>query len=192
MKQKNLRFIFAKAVRIITVAPVFATLLVLILFFFKKAYTPLHALFAILFLGIFPLLSYPVSLVFQKDNRRKKQRNLAIVFSVIGYIAGVVFCFFTSSGSAEKTIYLTYLLSGVLIALFSFVFHIKTSGHACGVAGPIAALCLFNNPLFILGIVFLIPVYRSSLILKRHTVKELIMGTVIPVICLMISYAFAA
>lgn len=184
-KNKIINFI-SKVIRIITVAPVCAAFLVLIIYFNGKAITGVHAVFAIIFLSVFPLLSYPISIIIKKSDR-SNQRKLAIIFSVIGYICGSLFCFLTISTDTEKIIYLTYLFSGILTAVLSFAFHIKASGHACGVSGPIAALCYFINPLYSVALTMLIPVYTSSLILKRHTLSQLLIGTAIPVICLFIS-----
>ncbi len=184
-KNKIINYI-SKAIRIITVAPVCAAFLILILYFKGKFLSGLHTVFAIIFLSVFPLLSYPVS-IFIKKSDRSSQRKLAIIFSVIGYICGALFCFLSNSTVTEKIIYLTYLFSGTLTGIFSFGFNIKASGHACGVAGPIAALCYFISPFYAIGIILLIPVYSSSIILKRHTPLQLLIGTAIPVICLLIS-----
>lgn len=186
MNLKKSTRIIAKAIRIITVAPVIAAILVLVLFGYKE-YTPVHAAFALLFLSGLPLVSYPISMLFKNCRRRENQRSLAIAFSVAGYIGGMIFCLCTDSGKIESVVYLTYLLSGVITALFSFLFHIKASGHACGVSGPITVMSIFCSPLFALGYALLIPVYRSSLLLKRHTPFQLILGTATPIVCLAIS-----
>lgn len=170
----------AKLIRTATVAPFPAATLILLLYFFKPgAYQSLgHALLAILFLSVLPLLAYPLSALIPAIRRKGRdgQRNLAIVCSVLGYILGCVVSFGFSPARIEKIVYLTYALSGVLIALFSGVLKIKASGHACGVAGPIAALTYFISPYFLFGTLLFAAVCYSSLQLKRHTLSQLILG----------------
>ena len=77
---------------------------------------------------------------------------------------------------------LTYLLSGVCIFISSKVFKFKISGHACGVFGPVGVLFYFG--LFIptaVGILLGALVYYASLKSGRHTLPELIAGTVLPI-----------
>lgn len=174
----------AKLLRVFTVAPVMAGALIGVLAGFYGAMPVSRALFAWLFLSLLPLLAYPVSLLRRGWCTRDRQRKLAICFSVAGYVAGTVFSLSTGGGRPEKVIYFTYLLSGILTAVFSFAFRIKSSGHACGVSGPVAALCVFGSPVFAVGFLLLIPVFRASLQLKRHTLSQLLIGTAIPILCL--------
>ena len=74
-------------------------------------------------------------------------------------------------------VYLCYLCSGLQTAIFTKYLGIKSSGHAAGTVGPLSILALRLSPWFALGYLILIPVYWSSLKLKRHTLKELLWGT---------------
>lgn len=178
----TLRLKWAKAIRWMTVAPFPAATLILLLYFLKPgAYkNGAHALLAIFFLSVLPLCAYPLSMVIPaiRKKGRDGQRNLAIACSVLGYIGGCVTSFGFEPALIEKVVYLTYALSGVLIALFG-VLHIKASGHACGVAGPIAALTYFLSPYYLFGLVLFAAVCASSLRLKRHTLPQLIIGACI-------------
>ena len=89
--------------------------------------------------------------------------------------------------SGEKTVYFTYLLSGIIIALTSFVFKYKSSGHTCGIADPVALLVYYINPVYALGFLLLLPVSQASVKMKRHTPSQLVTGSIIPVICMFIS-----
>ena len=86
----NLKDKFAKAIRILTTAPVFALLLCTLLYFLMDgAFASLrHYLMAVFFLSILPVLAYPVSAIIPPLRRKGRdgQRNLAIVFSVVGYV----------------------------------------------------------------------------------------------------------
>lgn len=181
--------ILSKSVRVITVPPVIAAVTVTLLYFlgnniFANVW---HCAAALAALTVFPLLAYPISLVKTADTRRGFQRKLALILSVAGYIGGFIFALVTDAPSGEKVLFTTYLLSGVLTALSSFVLKIKSSGHACGVSGPAALMSYYLTPWFLLTYILLIPVFWSSLRLKRHTPAQLISGSVIPVICLFIS-----
>lgn len=181
----------AKIVRVITVAPFMAALMLTVIWFSRpESYLNFgHYLYALGALTIFPLLSYPVSVIIPpiRKKGRDGQRNLAIVFSVIGYIAGILGSVFFGAGRIELLIFLTYLLSGVSIALSSFVFGVKASGHACGVSGPIAMM------IYVLGLPYaamyalLGAVVWASLKIKRHTPVQLVLGSIIPVAAMLVS-----
>lgn len=178
----------AKFIRTVTVAPIMAGILVTLLHFnYDAAFlNNAHYFMALFFLSILPILAYPVSLLVPKIRRmgRRGQRNLAIVFAVIGYLFGTVYCLLFGYTAAELTIYLTYLFSGVAIALLSFLFHVKGSGHACGVSGPVAMLAAFLGMPYLFGYILLAFVFKSSVVLKRHTPAQLVIGSVVPVLCM--------
>ena len=146
-----------KIIRIITVAPLAAALAVTLLFlhggFFANG---ANFAAAIISLTVFPLLAYPVSIIKKGDERRRFQRSLAIVLAVAGYIGGLLFSLAANAADGERVLYLTYLLSGVAIAFSSFVLKKKSSGHACGIAGPVALLAYYVHPLYLLGLLLLL------------------------------------
>lgn len=178
-----------KIIRVLTVAPLAAAVAVSLLYFRGKGFfqNGLHYVMSLLTLTVLPLLAYPVSLIKKKDSRRKFQRSLAIVFAVLGYIAGLIFALCTGAPNGEKVLYLTYLLSGLAIALSSFVFKYKSSGHACGIAGPAALLFYYLSPYYLISFILLIPVSVASVQMKRHTVPQLITGSIIPIVCMFIA-----
>lgn len=177
-----------KIIRIITVAPVAAAAAVTLLFIHGNFFVSnMHYIAALTALTVFPLSAYPISLIKKADERRNFQRTLAIVLSVAGYIGGMLFALLTSASVGERVLYLTYLLSGVAIAFSSFVLKKKSSGHACGIAGPVALLAYYIHPLYLLGLLLLLPVGYASLKMKRHTLPQLISGSVIPILCLFAS-----
>lgn len=182
-----------KIIRIITVAPLAAALAVTLLFlhggFFANG---ANFAAAIISLTVFPLLAYPVSLIKKGDERRRFQRSLAIVLAVAGYIGGLLFSLAANAADGERVLYLTYLLSGVAIAFSSFLLKKKSSGHACGIAGPVALLAYYIHPLYLLGLLLLLPVGYASLKMKRHTLPQLISGAVIPIVCLILSAAICS
>lgn len=126
----------AKGVRVLTVPPLMAAALLLILRA-DKGYLSQGALYwALFFLTFLPLASYGVWAAIPPLRRRGRdaQRSLAVIFSVAGYLGVALYGVLAARPVEEQIVFFTYLISGALIALFSFVFHIKSSGHA-GLSG---------------------------------------------------------
>lgn len=156
MKQK-----FAQAVRILTTPPVFSALMCTLLYVLVPgSFASLgHYLLAIVCLSLLPVLAYPVSYLIPALRRggRKTQRNLALVFSVLGYLIGFLAAVLDGGAAMEKVVFGTYLISGATLAVCTLL-HFKASGHTCGCSGPIAALSIFINPWFLVGYVLLTPI----------------------------------
>ncbi len=185
----TVRLKLAKIIRVATIPPIAAAWLVSLLYFTADGLienTP-HYITALFFLSVLPVLAYPISALVPAWRERDFQRKLAIVFSVLGYIGGTVFAFASGAPEGEIVLYLTYLISGVLTAVCSFVFKFKASGHACGIAGPIAMLVYRLGAIYLIAAVVLFAVYKTSLTLKRHTLSQLISGSAVPVAAMFIS-----
>ena len=181
-KQKVLEKI-AKVVRVITVAPIMAAILIAVLYWRVPDFRDLYVLgISVLFLVVFPLLAYPLQPIIPsfKNKGRDGQRNLAMLFAAIGYVVIVLIAVFIRPSSGAWIIYLTYLLSAILIAFLNKVVRLKASGHACGVAGPVLALIGFVGVTALYGLVFLALVYWASIKTKRHKFMELLAGTLVP------------
>ena len=108
MKQK-----FAQAVRILTTPPVFSALMCTLLYVLVPgSFASLgHYLLAIVCLSLLPVLAYPVSYLIPALRRggRKTQRNLALVFSVLGYLIGFLAAVLDGGAAMEKVVFGTYL-----------------------------------------------------------------------------------
>lgn len=171
----------AKLLRILTVPPIMALLLVSLLYAFlgKTAFaSPIRYFEAVFTLAILPVLSYPLCRLIPslKKRGRKTERDISIVFSIIGYLMGTLFAVFAGGTRVELILYLTYTMSGALMGILSFALHFRASGHACGAAGPFTMLSHQLGIFWSLGFLLLIPVFASSIRLKRHTLCELIAG----------------
>ena len=182
----------AKIIRVLTIAPIMALLLLVALRIHDpEAFRGPHFILAVVFIVILPVLSYPLQrfLPRYRDRGREGQRTLAVWMSNLGYLLGIVSAVCFSAGKKVWVIYLTYFISGGLILFFNNKLKIKASGHACGVTGPVAAgVCMLGPPaLFTLPLLAL--VYWSSLAMRRHTMAELITGTLIPLFALAVSFA---
>ncbi len=184
----------AYIIRVITVPPFMALVMLLVLFinssfmFGKTA----NFILIVLFLVVFPMLAYPLWPLIKKykDKGRDGQRTLAIIFSVSGYILGFIFGIVMRAPISVLIIYISYMISGLLIMLFNKIIRFKASGHACGVAGPYILLANFGQSIgYYIGIPVLGLVYLASLYMKRHSLGQLITGTAIPVFALLIVLA---
>ena len=182
----------AKVIRVLTTAPVFALILCTILYLLVPgSFASLsHYLWALGFLVILPLLAYPVAWAVPalRKKGRPLQRNLAVVFSVVGYVGGFLFAMLAGGTPTEKILFGTYLLSGVTIGICT-VCHFKASGHTCGCSGPIAMLAVTVSPWFLLGYGLLTPIIWASKKLGRHTAGQLAAGVLIPVAAMLLCRA---
>ncbi len=186
--------ITAKVLRVITVPPVMALLLILFMKFVMQCF-PSDDLFpfilAIICICVMPTLSYPVSYAVPslRAKGRDGQRKLAFVFSVTGYLAGDIISHIMRYGGYVQVLFSTYMISVLFLIFFNKIIKKKASGHACGTAGPIAFLIGTVGGWMILPMVILyILALWSSLRLKRHTPSEFILGSVSSVAAFIISY----
>lgn len=184
---------FYLTIRKITIAPVMATvMLIAVMSFAPEVFQSSSAfVLALLFLGLLPALAYPMQkhIPAYKERGREGQRNLAIIFAVAGYILGIISGALTHVPKDTMMIYQEYLLSGILIFVFNRYFHIKISGHACGIVAPIVLLAHFGlYACSLTGVAIAILVYLSSLKTKRHTLLQLIGGSVVPLVAYLLIY----
>lgn len=177
--------------RIITVAPIMALATLLILQLCTPAVTGswLNTALGIVFLSVFPALAYAIQplIPYFRKKGRDGQRDLAIIMSVVGYIGSTVSSIILDAPDKLKVLFVTYLLSGIIMLLLNKVVKVRSSGHACGVAGPIFYLIFIYGWIGLSGLPLLALTYWSSLKMKRHTLSELIIGTLIPLAALLIS-----
>lgn len=179
----------AYAIRVITVAPFMALVMLLILYFGSPPFFFNFAAFIlmVLFLVALPLLAYPLQPLIKpyRDKGREGQRTLAIIFAVAGYILGCISALVFQAPRNVFAIYLSYFLSGLFVMLINKLLHFKASGHACGITGPFMLLVYFGQSAgYFIGVPVLIISWLSSLCMKRHTTAQFIAGAVIPFIAL--------
>lgn len=175
----------SSAIRKITIPPVFAVLLLVAVYgAYSHCFSTIWQLIGgIVFLAVLPTFAYPLQKYFPhfKNRGREGQRTLAMLFSFAGYVLGTLTAFAANAPQQLKIIFIEYLLCGVSMLLFNKVFHLKASGHACGIVGPVILLVYFG--LYIpamIGAVLIVPVYIASIRTKQHTAAQLVGGSVIP------------
>lgn len=171
-------------IRVLTVAPLMALVMLLILYFHDAAFfgNTLHFALAIVFLVVFPLLAYPLQRFSPKykDKGREGQRALAFVFAVSGYVLGCAAVLILPTPTNVLIIYVSYLLSGVIAIVLNRLLHFKASGHACGIVGPFLLLIYFGSAAGFVGFAVLAAAWAASIYMKRHTHAQLVAGGLIP------------
>lgn len=176
----------AKIIRILTIPPIMAITLFTTLYIFKdNVFDDILELFiSIITIAVIPVLAYPIQSklkIFKGDDKRNNQRNLAVIFSVIGYLIGTIYAITNNVPSFQIVLYLTYLFSGIGIFMGTFILKVKFSGHMCGVSGPIISISYIISYYLLFLYIFLGIVFWASLYMKKHTIKELIFGSLIPI-----------
>ncbi|MEG1559692.1 MAG: hypothetical protein RRY79_04020 [Clostridia bacterium] len=181
-----------KILSVITVAPVMAMIAVTLVYIFRPQLfdNNIGFLFVIIFcLGIVPLLAYPVARIIPKINAkgREGERNLAFLFTLIGYLFGIIYeiCFLPPH--AVAVILTSYFITALLLTFVNKVVKVKASGHACGMAGPIVLMVWFLGWPFIALFALLPIVYWARMAMDRHTVLELAAGTAVGIVAPIIS-----
>ena len=185
----NLTVRFDKLVRALTLAPVLAMLSLTAIAIGCPDVFPAvgHYVYAMLFLGILPLLAYPLQPVMPhfKEKGRSGQRTLAMLFAVAGYLLCTAVNAVTAATPAMWLIVLEYLISGLLILVFNKGLHIKLSAHGCGSAGPVVLLLYFGLPIpAILMAALTVLAYISSVRAGHHTMPQLIGGSAVSILLL--------
>lgn len=171
----------AKIIRIITVPPIMILGLIIILSSLKNDIfqNNTQIIISIFFLGIVPILAYPLQPILPKFKHkgREGQRELAFILNIVGYILAVIVGYFMAVDPKLQFIYNTYLISVILLTILNKVFHIRASGHACSATGPLLFLVYFIGfkaifPCIIIGC----GTIWASLTLKRHTKMDITTG----------------
>ena len=171
----------AKTIRVLTVPPVMVAALLTVLYYFDNVFPTLGDYWlSLLFLAIVPVLAYPFQKLVPKlrEGGRKTQRNLAFVFSIFGYGGAVLSSILR--GAIPNLLYISvvYLLSVIILSVINLLTPWRASGHGCSIMGPLFLLCLFIGWQAIpIGVILYAASLWASLYMKRHTLREFILGS---------------
>ena len=173
----------ARVIRILSIPPVMATGLVILLAFKDHNFRdPAEVAMTILFLAVFPVLAYPLSAAIPgvRAKGREGQRNLAFLMTAIGYLLGMFYGIFISKNPSLIMLYGIYLLSVILLLIANKLLRLRASGHGCSVTGPLFFLGYFLGPAgLVAGLTLFGFILWASVVAKRHTVREFISGACI-------------
>lgn len=178
--------IFRKAAR----PPIFAAAFLVILFVADPAYIgpPWQLAFGIFALGVLPILGYPLQRFIPpfKDRGREGQRSLAMLFCFGGYLLGTLWGLATQAPMGLLMVYFCYLSCGIGMLIFNKLFRLKASGHACGIMGPVFAMCIHFHLWIpaLVGCFLAVLVFASSVKTKEHTPGQLLGGSAIALVCI--------
>lgn len=188
MKKQTAQFI-----RIITVPPILATaMLLLFCYFFGKDFATSPELWmAVICLALVPSLAYPVSFFVKKgsEDLRKRQRAFAFLLNLVGYLAAVFCCYLKNCSRMMKWIVTAYFLAVLLLTMLNKGCKIKASGHACSCVMPYLFLSYFLGfPTAIICIGLYLVEFWASVILKRHTIREFLIGSLTAVLVFTVTF----
>jgi membrane-associated phospholipid phosphatase len=138
-------------------------------------------LFSLVFLTLIPISAYALKAVLPayKNKGRSGERKLAFIFGTASFVLGTAFCFIFQAPVGVRIIFLSYLISSVLLSISNTVIGLKSSGHACGVSGPFLLLVFFLGFKLWWAFLLLLAIFWSRLKMGRHTIKELLSGALI-------------
>ena len=184
--------LLAKVIRTVTVPPVMVIGLLLALYFWSPQPfgTPKELLISALLLGVLPVLAYPAQPLFPhfRQKGREGQRELAFVFTGVGYTAAFLWALLSAASPTVRTVCAGYFFSALLLTLCNKVLHRRASGHACSAAGPLLFLVYyFGWGLLLPGVAAAALIAWASVTLKRHTPADLLWGT----LCSVLGFAAA-
>lgn len=177
---KKLLRLQARIFRILSLPPlVVASFLALLFFTGYPVRLPLkQVLFALFFLAFFPLLAYPVSLLKAAWHPRDVQRRIAFLFSGIGYLSGTVLGMVMHLNRLLIRLLIIYLISFLILLSLQRLGTVRPSGHACSITGPLIFCILFYGESWKIPVLLIyLAVLWSSVYLKRHTVREFLLGS---------------
>ena len=183
----------AKIIRGVTVPPVIVTVLLLLLYFLRNDVVTSVAdlLFSVFFLAVVPVLAYPLQGIVPalRPGGQKMKRKLAFILSIMGYIAA--FAVSLIRGAVPNLAYIdaVYLSSVLVLTLINVLTPWHASGHACSIVGPVALLaCFFGWRAILCGAVVIALSFWASVYLKRHTVREYLLGAISPLLSAALMY----
>ncbi len=187
-----MKYKFAKIISIITVVPILALLTTSWIYLCNSSVfnnDVIWYIVSIIFLTFIPISAYGLKKIIPnyKNAKRKEERKLAFIMAIIGYIVGLIVVLVFNAPKGTFIIFNTYFLSGIFLTFFNKVLNIKASGHACGVTSPIILLLYFIGFRTWYMILLLPIVYWARINQKRHSYKELIIGTLVGALCAIIA-----
>ena len=184
----------AKGIRFITVPPIVVTAELILLLFFAEVFPQiLDFWLALVCLAVVPSLAYPLQKIVPvwRKKGQKMQRKLAFILSPVGYAAAVACSVARDAIPNLLYISVTYLLSVFLLTAVNKLTPLHASGHGCSLCGSVFLPCLFlGGGAFIPGAIFFAAALWASVYLKRHTVREFLLGACCSALSALICYFF--
>ncbi|HKZ84199.1 MAG TPA: hypothetical protein VJ793_11155 [Anaerolineae bacterium] len=135
---------------------------------------------SMIFLTIIPALSLLFYIPRRNEpwaSTERRQRVMSFVFMAVSYPVGFVALKIVQAPTIFEAIMLTYVI--VVLALIAVNLFFRASGHAAGVAGPVAALIYFYG-LIAAPLIALIPLTMWARVkAKGHTLSQTVVGALL-------------
>lgn len=172
----------ARLLRIITAPPFMTGALLIVLGITRKdLFSDTYSMVAAwIGLVILPLMAYPLQRFIPgfKDKGREGQRNLAFVFTLIGYTCCFIYSLINAEG-AFRMFFGVYFFTIVILCVLNRLVHVRASGHSASAVSPFVFSAVYVNTAAAVcfAIMFALSIW-SSLYSKRHRPSELLAGAV--------------
>ncbi|PID57087.1 MAG: hypothetical protein CR986_09365 [Ignavibacteriae bacterium] len=135
-------------------------------------------LFGLLIPMITILIFRKKGLLSDNDATIKEERTTPYVYAIIYSTIGIVLTLFFELNDYITMLWLVYLLNSIIILIINYFW--KVSAHTMGVGMPLGAIFFLNNHfLLLITAIILVIVVLARLILKVHTILQLIVGAII-------------
>ena len=139
---------------------------------------------ALVFISLIPLASllfYIPGKVKDWTQVVKRQRTASFVLMIISYPIGFLVLRLTGAPKIFEAIAVNYTLITLGLIIFNLVLRYKASGHAAGVAGPVAAMFYFLGlPAAPLATLIPLTIF-ARIAAKGHDLWQLIVGAVLSI-----------
>jgi len=139
---------------------------------------------ALVFISLIPLCSLLFYIPGKSKNWSriiKRQRNASFIIMIISYPVGFIVLRLIDAPRIFEAIAVNYTLITLGLIIFNLVLRYKASGHAAGVAGPVAAVLYFFG-FMASPLASLIPLtIFARIATKGHNFWELVTGSVMSI-----------
>lgn len=181
MKEK-----IAYIISVIFIVPIVALMVLLIMWYDNSTSNfndnICYLVNSVIFFTVIPISAYIVVRLNPnlRIGGRNIERKVAFIFGLVGYILGNLSLLIMKRPTKPMIVfYLSYLVSAVILTIINKFLNFKASGHACGITGPILALNFFAGPKMIWMFLLVPLVMWSRVVLKRHDMKQLVVGAAV-------------
>lgn len=199
-KRQKIRRIVGETLSQVLNVPILSGAMITFLFFRLPSDVPnrLAGLgWTLLFLTVIPLLSlffYIPGKIKDWPKVIKRQRIASFVFMIISYPIGFVVLRLIGAPKVYEAIAATYTLVTLGLIVFNLILRYKASGHAAGVAGPVAAM-IYLYGLIAVPLIALLPLTTWARVsAKGHDTWQTVVGALLSLsitIGVLLSYGFS-
>jgi hypothetical protein len=197
--QSQARQIIGRILSQLLNVPVLSGLLITFLYYKLPPETPNRLscfYWAFFFLCLLPLSSLFFYIPGKTKDWEKvvhRQRTASFVLMIISYPIGAVVLYVTHAPVIYEAMTVVYSFVTVGLIVFNLFFHYKASGHAAGVAGPVAAMIYIYGAIASPLIALLPLVTWARLAAKGHNFWQTVVGATLSLaisVCVLFAFGF--